>query len=95
MLLNLPTICWAQGVECMHETIAIEKVNEAYERMLKNDVRYRFVIDIQVSSSLSFLPHVLHVVKQDLLKYVLHAPDVCRAPSSSDDIRQYHNMNTT
>jgi uncharacterized zinc-type alcohol dehydrogenase-like protein len=28
------------------ETIPVEKVNEAYERMLKGDVRYRFVIDI-------------------------------------------------
>ena len=28
------------------EIISIDKVNEAYERMLKSDVRYRFVIDI-------------------------------------------------
>jgi alcohol dehydrogenase (NADP+) len=28
------------------EVIPIQKINEAYERMLKNDVRYRFVIDI-------------------------------------------------
>ena len=28
------------------ETISIDKVNEAYERVLKSDVRYRFVIDI-------------------------------------------------
>ncbi|RKH26368.1 NAD(P)-dependent alcohol dehydrogenase [Corallococcus sp. CA041A] len=27
------------------EVIPIQKINEAYERMLKNDVRYRFVID--------------------------------------------------
>ena len=26
--------------------IPIQKINEAYERMLKSDVRYRFVIDI-------------------------------------------------
>jgi uncharacterized zinc-type alcohol dehydrogenase-like protein len=31
--------------EC--ETIRIEQVNEAYERLLKNDVRYRFVIDME------------------------------------------------
>ncbi len=30
------------------ETIRIEQVNEAYERLLKNDVRYRFVIDMDV-----------------------------------------------
>jgi uncharacterized zinc-type alcohol dehydrogenase-like protein len=29
------------------ELVPIEKVNEAYERILKSDVRYRFVIDIQ------------------------------------------------
>ncbi|UQA59790.1 NAD(P)-dependent alcohol dehydrogenase [Polyangium aurulentum] len=28
------------------EIIPIQQINEAYERMLKNDVRYRFVIDI-------------------------------------------------
>ena len=26
--------------------IAIDEINDAYERMLRNDVRYRFVIDI-------------------------------------------------
>ncbi len=29
------------------EVIPMSKVNEAYERMLKNDVRYRFVIDMK------------------------------------------------
>jgi len=28
------------------EVIPIQKVNEAYERMIRNDVRYRFVIDV-------------------------------------------------
>jgi uncharacterized zinc-type alcohol dehydrogenase-like protein len=28
------------------ELIPIQKVNEAYERLLKNDVKYRFVIDM-------------------------------------------------
>ena len=28
------------------EVVRIDEINEAYERMLKNDVRYRFVIDI-------------------------------------------------
>jgi uncharacterized zinc-type alcohol dehydrogenase-like protein len=31
--------------DCEH--IRIEQVNEAYERLLKNDVRYRFVIDME------------------------------------------------
>jgi uncharacterized zinc-type alcohol dehydrogenase-like protein len=28
------------------EVIPIQKINEAYERMLKGDVKYRFVIDL-------------------------------------------------
>jgi uncharacterized zinc-type alcohol dehydrogenase-like protein len=28
------------------EFIAMNEVNDAYERLLKNDVRYRFVIDM-------------------------------------------------
>ena len=28
------------------EVVPIQKVNEAYERVLKSDVRYRFVIDV-------------------------------------------------
>jgi len=28
------------------EVISIEEINEAYERMLRSDVRYRFVIDV-------------------------------------------------
>ena len=29
------------------EVIPIQKVNEAYERVIESDVRYRFVIDIK------------------------------------------------
>jgi alcohol dehydrogenase (NADP+) len=28
------------------ETISMDQVNEAYDRLLRNDVRYRFVIDM-------------------------------------------------
>jgi len=28
------------------EVIPMQKINEAYERMLKSDVKYRFVIDL-------------------------------------------------
>ena len=28
------------------EIIPIQKINEAYERMLRSDVKYRFVIDM-------------------------------------------------
>jgi uncharacterized zinc-type alcohol dehydrogenase-like protein len=37
--------CAAHGVVPEIEVIAIEDVNEAYERVRKSDVRYRFVID--------------------------------------------------
>ena len=33
------------------EMIGIQQVNEAYERLLKSDVKYRFVIDMALSSS--------------------------------------------
>ncbi|HYO65381.1 MAG TPA: NAD(P)-dependent alcohol dehydrogenase [Archangium sp.] len=38
--------CAKHGVASDIEVIPIQKINEAYERMLKGDVRYRFVIDI-------------------------------------------------
>ncbi len=38
--------CGARGIVSDVEIIPAAKVNEAYERMLKGDVRYRFVIDI-------------------------------------------------
>jgi alcohol dehydrogenase (NADP+) len=38
--------CSKHGVACDIEEIPIQNVNEAYERVLKGDVRYRFVIDM-------------------------------------------------
>jgi alcohol dehydrogenase (NADP+) len=38
--------CASKKITADVEMIPIEKINEAYERMLKSDVRYRFVIDI-------------------------------------------------
>jgi uncharacterized zinc-type alcohol dehydrogenase-like protein len=38
--------CAEHGIYPETEHIAIDQVNEAYERLLKNDVRYRFVIDM-------------------------------------------------
>jgi uncharacterized zinc-type alcohol dehydrogenase-like protein len=38
--------CAAHKIVSDIEVIPIQKINEAYERMLKSDVRYRFVIDI-------------------------------------------------
>ncbi len=37
--------CAAHQITCDIEMIPIQKINEAYERMIKSDVKYRFVID--------------------------------------------------
>ncbi|WP_394827395.1 NAD(P)-dependent alcohol dehydrogenase [Pendulispora albinea] len=37
--------CGKHGITSDVEVIPIQKINEAYERMLRSDVRYRFVID--------------------------------------------------
>jgi uncharacterized zinc-type alcohol dehydrogenase-like protein len=38
--------CAEHGVAADIEVIGMREINEAYERMLRNDVRYRFVIDL-------------------------------------------------
>jgi uncharacterized zinc-type alcohol dehydrogenase-like protein len=38
--------CGANDIVADVETIAIQQVNEAYERLLKSDVKYRFTIDM-------------------------------------------------
>ena len=38
--------CGEQGIHPEIETIRIDEVNEAWDRMVKGDVRYRFVIDM-------------------------------------------------
>ena len=39
--------CSKHNIQCNIELIPIQKVNEAYERILNSDVRYRFVIDLK------------------------------------------------
>ena len=39
--------CAERGIVSDVEVIPMENINEAYERMLKSDVKYRFVIDMQ------------------------------------------------
>lgn len=41
--------CAETGVHCLSEIVQADYMNEAYERVIKGDVRYRFVIDIQGS----------------------------------------------
>jgi uncharacterized zinc-type alcohol dehydrogenase-like protein len=38
--------CAERGIVSDVEVIPIQKINEAYERLLKSDVKYRFVIDM-------------------------------------------------
>ena len=38
--------CGANNIISDVEVIPIQKVNEAYERLLKSDVKYRFSIDM-------------------------------------------------
>jgi uncharacterized zinc-type alcohol dehydrogenase-like protein len=38
--------CAEHGITSDVEVIPMEKINEAYERMLRGDVKYRFVIDM-------------------------------------------------
>ena len=39
--------CAAHEIVADVEVIRIDQVNEAYERMLKGQVKYRFVIDME------------------------------------------------
>ena len=38
--------CAAHQIVSDVEVVPMQAVNEAYERLIKNDVRYRFVIDM-------------------------------------------------
>lgn len=38
--------CGQHNITCAIEMIRMDQINEAYERMLKGDVKYRFVIDL-------------------------------------------------
>ena len=38
--------CGKHNITSDIELIPIQKINEAYDRLVKNDVKYRFVIDM-------------------------------------------------
>jgi uncharacterized zinc-type alcohol dehydrogenase-like protein len=38
--------CAQKGITCDVEVIPMQKINEAYDRLMKQDVKYRFVIDM-------------------------------------------------
>ena len=39
--------CAEHNIVSEIELIPVQQVNEAYDRMMKNDVRYRFVLDMK------------------------------------------------
>ena len=41
--------CGKHNVVCKCEVIPMQYINTALERLVKNDVKYRFVIDVQNS----------------------------------------------
>ena len=43
--------CAEHGIAAKIETIRMDEINQAYERMLKSDVKYRFVIDMATLKS--------------------------------------------
>ena len=42
--------CAERGIVCDIEMITMQQVNEAYDRMLKSQVKYRFVVDMKKSA---------------------------------------------
>ena len=51
--------CGAHGIVSEIEKIPIQQIDQAYDRLLKGDVRYRFVIDMVFIESLVVLRSVL------------------------------------
>lgn len=44
-------ICGKYNIMCDIEIVTPDRINEAYDRIEKNDIKYRFVIDIAGQSS--------------------------------------------
>lgn len=44
-------ICGKHNITCDVEVIKPDNINEAMDRLVRNDVRYRFVIDVAGNSS--------------------------------------------
>ena len=42
--------CAERGILCNIEMIRMQQVNDAYERILRSDVKYRFVVDMKASA---------------------------------------------
>lgn len=46
-------VCGQHGITADVETIRIQQINEAFDRLQKSDVKYRFVIDMASLASMS------------------------------------------
>lgn len=44
-------VCGKHNITCDIEVVSTDNINEALVRLAKNDVKYRFVIDIASGSS--------------------------------------------
>ena len=44
---EMPDFCGKHNITSDIEMIDIAKINDAYERLLKGDAKYRFVIDME------------------------------------------------
>lgn len=44
-------VCGKHNITCDVEMVSTDQINEALDRLAKNDVKYRFVIDIAGKSS--------------------------------------------
>lgn len=44
-------LCGKHNITCDIEVVSTDQINEALHRLAKNDVKYRFVIDIAGESS--------------------------------------------
>ena len=87
--------CAEHGVVSNVEVISIQQVNEAYERVIKSDVRYRFVIDLaslQVAvTGQDTQGHPLRVPKvghPQLLRLRRQAPMTRPSPFKREDSRR-------
>jgi alcohol dehydrogenase (NADP+) len=49
MTQNMLDFCKEKNIRSMVEVIEASEVNEAYDRMVAGDVKFRFVIDVQKS----------------------------------------------
>ncbi|KAH6832876.1 hypothetical protein C2S53_014387 [Perilla frutescens var. hirtella] len=48
---DMMDVCGKHNITCDIEVVSTNKINEAFDRLAKNDVKYRFVIDIAAKSS--------------------------------------------